>query len=54
VNGKKDFRFEDSTGILEWVADDRAIVQFHSMEDVEAKKAALTKVVNDWMISTVE
>lgn len=54
VKGKKDFRFEDSAGILEWVADDRGIVQFHSMEDVEAKKAALTKVVNEWMKSTVE
>ncbi len=48
----KGFSFEDSTGLLEWVARDRAVVKLHDMNDVKAKKAALVKVVNQWMKST--
>ena len=49
VKDSKDFTFEDSTGLLEWLAADRATVKLHSMEDVTTKKAALAKVVNQWM-----
>lgn len=52
VKDSKDFVFNDSTGLLKWVTDDRAIVTLHEMKDVEAKKAALAKVVNEWMEST--
>jgi hypothetical protein len=49
VKDSKDFTFKDSTGLLEWLAADRAIVKLRNMEDVTAKKAALAKVVNQWM-----
>jgi hypothetical protein len=52
VKDSKDFVFEDETGLLEWVASDRAVVMFHDMQDVEAKKPAFIKLVNQWMEST--
>ena len=52
VKDSKDFKFEDHTGLLEWVASDRAVVTFHNMEEVEAKRNALKKVVREWMQST--
>jgi len=52
VKDSKDFVFKDSTGLLEWVDRDRAVVKLHEMKEVKAKKAALVKVVNQWMKST--
>lgn len=40
---------EDSTGMLEWVTDDRAIVKLTSMSDVEAKKDQLADLVSRWI-----
>jgi hypothetical protein len=54
MKDSKDFKFKDDTGLLEWVASDRAVVTFHNMEDVEAKKGALKTVVRRWMESTSE
>lgn len=54
VKESKDFVFEDSTGLLKWVAADRAIVTFREMKDVKAAEAALKEVVNQWMESTTE
>ncbi|MGH2560344.1 MAG: DUF1801 domain-containing protein [Thermomicrobiales bacterium] len=48
----KDFVFEDRTGLLKWVAADRAVATLHDMKDVEAKQAALIHVVHQWMAST--
>ncbi len=52
VKDGKDFAFEDSTGLLQWVAADRATVTLHDINDVQAKEAALIKVVHQWMEST--
>ncbi|MGV3640104.1 MAG: DUF1801 domain-containing protein [Adhaeribacter sp.] len=41
--------FEDTSGLLEWLAPDRAMVRFSSLEDVQAKQAALQQVVNTWL-----
>ncbi|ASS76019.1 hypothetical protein CIG75_14300 [Tumebacillus algifaecis] len=41
--------FQDSTGLLEWVADDRAIIKFTDRNDVEAKKDRLAEVVVRWL-----
>jgi hypothetical protein len=54
VKDSKDFVFNDSTGLLKWVAADRAIVTLREMKDVEAKKAELAKVVSEWVESTTE
>jgi uncharacterized protein YdeI (YjbR/CyaY-like superfamily) len=40
---------KDTTGLLEWVANDRATVKLHSIQDVSAKKDILKKVVNQWI-----
>jgi hypothetical protein len=40
---------EDSDGLLEWLATDRASIRFDSMKEVRAKKAALQKIVKLWV-----
>jgi hypothetical protein len=46
-----DFAFDDDTELLQWVANDRAVVALRDAEDVEAKRAALVKVVNRWVVA---
>ncbi|MFX3673586.1 MAG: DUF1801 domain-containing protein [Paenisporosarcina sp.] len=45
--------FDDTTGILEWVAGDRAIVKFTGMHDVKAKEKNLIEVISKWIEVTV-
>ncbi|MCP3145355.1 DUF1801 domain-containing protein [Pyxidicoccus xibeiensis] len=52
VKDSKGFTFEDSSGLLEWAAPDRGVLTLQDMKDVKAKKAALVKVVKQWMKST--
>ena len=49
-----DFVFEDDSGLLRWVADDRATVTFEDMAEIDAKQAALVEIVGRWMRSTVD
>jgi hypothetical protein len=42
------FAFEDDTGLLRWVANDRAVV---ALRDAEAKVRDLVGVVNRWVIT---
>jgi hypothetical protein len=47
--------FDDTTGLLEWAANDRAIAKFTSMEDLTAKKKDLVKIIKKWLeLTTVE
>ncbi len=46
-----DFAFDDHTGLLSWVANDRAVVALQNAEDAEAKRAALVEVVNRWVVT---
>ena len=46
------FRFEDSTGLLEWASADRALLTFHNKADIEDKRAALTNIVSRWIHAT--
>jgi hypothetical protein len=41
--------FDDTTGLLDWVAIDRAIVKFTDMNDVQAKKEKLAEVITKWI-----
>jgi hypothetical protein len=41
--------FDDTTGLLNWVAGDRAIVKFTDMNDVKAKKEKLVVVITKWI-----
>jgi hypothetical protein len=42
------FAFEDDTGLLKWVAADRAVVP---LRDAEASPRALVSVVNRWVVA---
>lgn len=41
--------FEDSTNLLEWLAGDRAMIKFTSMDDIAAKEERLKQVVHKWI-----
>lgn len=41
--------FDDTTGMLDWLADDRASVAFGSVEEVLAKQDDLRKIVKMWI-----
>jgi hypothetical protein len=43
-----DFAFEDDTGLLRWVAGDRAVV---ALRDAEARRQNLVEVVNRWVLA---
>ena len=44
-----DFAFEDDTGLLRWVAADRAVV---ALGDAEARQRELVEIVNRWVVRT--
>ena len=46
-----DFAFDDDTGLLRWVANDRAVVALRDAQDVEAKREAVVEVVNRWVVA---
>ncbi len=43
---------EDPSGLLDWITEDRAMVDFANIEDVRAKEAALQRLVRAWMLAT--
>jgi hypothetical protein len=49
VKDSTGFAFEDSTGLLKWVAPDRALLTIQDKQDLEAKKTALVNVVSQWI-----
>jgi hypothetical protein len=46
------FVFDDDTGLLEWLAADRAVVTFKDQADIRAKKTKLIDLVKCWMKAT--
>ncbi len=46
-----DFALDDDTGLLRWVADDRAVVAPRDVKDAEAKQRALVDIVNRWVVT---
>jgi hypothetical protein len=42
-------KIKDPTGLLEWLADDRCVVKFKDAQDIKAKRAALQKIVREWI-----
>ena len=49
VRADDGFRFEDTSGLLEWLTPDRAVITFRDLTDVESKLAAVLDVVNRWV-----
>ncbi|HET9450904.1 MAG TPA: DUF1801 domain-containing protein, partial [Aggregicoccus sp.] len=52
VKDAKGFRFEDDSGLLEWAAADRGVLTLRDAQDVEAKQAAVVRLVQRWMAAT--
>jgi hypothetical protein len=44
--------FKDSTGLLEWLSNDRGVAKFYSLEEVNEKKIKLVKLVKQWIKET--
>ena len=44
-----DFRFDDDSGLLDWVAPDRAVVTFRDLDDVAARRSAVADLVRRWV-----
>lgn len=43
------FRFQDDSGLLTWLAADRAVVAIQDMQDLNLKRTALIATVNKWI-----
>jgi hypothetical protein len=41
----------DTSGLLSWKTNDRAVAAFKNKKDIIAKQAALDKVINDWLMA---
>lgn len=41
--------FDDAQGFMEWAANDRAIIKFTDLQDVEAKSEPLKEVIGRWL-----
>lgn len=42
----------DKNGLLEWAADDRAIIRFTDIIDIMQKKPLLTSIIQEWLKKT--
>lgn len=40
---------DDPTGLAEWLGDDRCVVMFRSLEEVEARKGAFRDLLRQWI-----
>jgi len=45
---------QDASGLLVWSENDRAIASFKNMEAVEAGREALSAIVRDWLVATID
>lgn len=46
--------FTDTSGLLEWITGDRAVVKITDNTDLELKRAKLAALVARWMKETVQ
>ena len=52
VTNVTELEFTDGTGLLTWITKDRALLTITDMQDLDAKKSVLQKLVRDWMTAT--
>ena len=45
----EDFAFEDNTGLLRWITNDRGVVTLDDMRDVETRQTAIVELVGRWV-----
>ncbi len=49
ANAMSGIPIADPTGLLEWLAKDRAVVKFADANDLKSKKAALEAILREWV-----
>ncbi len=49
IAGPNGETIDDSSGLLVWKANDRAIATFKSMKDITSQELAMTNIVNEWL-----
>lgn len=54
VKDSAGFTFDDSSGLLKWVATDRALLTLRDMQDVTANEEALSGLVRRWIEATTD
>lgn len=42
---------EEPTGILTWLANDRGVIVFSSLTDIQNNKEALMHIINQWVVA---
>jgi Domain of unknown function (DU1801) len=47
--GPAGISIQDTEGLLKWLSKDRAMIVFKDMNDFKAKKAAIEKVLKQWL-----
>lgn len=52
VRGSSEFSYVDGTGLLQWVAADRAVITFRSKAEILDSATALAEAVTRWMKAT--
>jgi hypothetical protein len=43
------FRFDDDSGLLDWVAPDRAVVTFRDLDDVATRRSSVADLIRRWV-----
>ena len=49
VKASTDFAFQDESGLLKWLAQDRATLLFHDSNEIEDKSTLFKNLVSRWM-----
>jgi len=49
ATAKTGLEIADPSGLLKWLAKDRAVVTFQDLKDVRARRAALESVIRQWV-----
>ena len=49
VSATQGLKIADPAGLLKWLAKDRALIAFSDLKDINAKRAALKRVIREWI-----
>lgn len=52
VKDSRDFAFEDTSGLLQWVTNDRAMVTLQNQDQIDTNREDLQVLVKNWMKAT--
>jgi hypothetical protein len=52
VKDAEEFKFEDTSGRMVWLADDRAVIKLTAEDETAEKAIPIAEVVSQWMAAT--